>query len=80
VLAETPSADLSADGAVVSILPWSDRVPDSCGLRSAESRGDADDPLVEVEPEALSPEQSRSVPLSNRRQRCHLAPDSIVTW
>lgn len=38
------------------LMPWSEVVPASCRLRAGEPAADADDPLVDVDPELLNPE------------------------
>ena len=37
-------------------MPWSESVPESCRLRDGEPTADADDPIVDVDPEILNPD------------------------
>ena len=38
------------------LMPWSESVPESCRLRDGEPTADADDPIVDVDPEILNPD------------------------
>ena len=38
------------------LMPWSESVPGSCRLRDGEPAADADDPIVDVDPELPDPE------------------------
>ena len=38
------------------LMPWSESVPESCRLRDGEPAADADDPIVDVDPEIPDPD------------------------